>query len=79
VSEGAVHHSFTVSPETFEQACKVFYQQKVNVSGLVYRAQGYFAGRELYFFDPSWNRLELRDSTWVKEMPEPPYEEIAGA
>ena len=39
VGEGAVHHSFTVSPETFEQACKVFYQQKVNVSGLVYRAR----------------------------------------
>ena len=77
--EDTVHHSFTVSSETFEQACKVFHEQKVNVSGLVYRAQGYFTGRELYFFDPSWNRLELRDPTWVKGMPEPPYEEIAQA
>ena len=77
--EGTVHHSFTVSPETFEQACKVFLAQKVNVSSLVYRAQGYFTGRELYFFDPSWNRLELRDPTWVKGMPEPPFEEIAKA
>lgn len=79
VGENLVHHSFTVSPETFEQACKVFHEQKVNVSGLVYRAQGYFTGRELYFFDPSWNRLELRDPTWVKGMPEPPFEEIAKA
>ena len=77
--EQQVHHSFTVSPETFEKACKVFYEQKVNVSGLVYRSQGYFNGRELYFFDPSWNRLELRDPTWVKGMPEPSFEEIAGA
>ena len=24
--EGTVHHSFTVSPETFEKACKVFHE-----------------------------------------------------
>ena len=34
-------------------------------------------GMELYFFDPSWNRLELRGPTWEKGMPEPPFEEIA--
>ena len=38
-----------------------------------------FTGRELYFFDPSGNRLELRDPTWTEGMPEPSFEELAGA
>ena len=71
-----VHHSFTVSPETLSQACKVFHEKKVPIVELVYRAKGYFTGRELYFFDPSGNRLELRDPTWKQGMPEPSYEEI---
>ena len=71
-----VHHSFTVSPETLVQACKVFKEKKVSVLELVYRAKGYFTGRELYFYDPSGNRLELRDPTWKKGMPEPSIEEI---
>ncbi|MCH7606584.1 MAG: VOC family protein [Chloroflexi bacterium] len=71
-----VHHSFTVSPETFEQACKVFHERKIPVADLIYRARGFFTGRELYFFDPSWNRLELRDPTWQEGMPEPTFEEI---
>jgi extradiol dioxygenase family protein len=74
--EERVHHSFTVSPETFVQACKVFQEKKVPIVELHYRAKGYFTGRELFFYDPSGNRLELRDPTWQKGMPEPSFEEI---
>ena len=74
-----VHHSFTVSPESFERACKVFMEEKVPIVGLTYRGKGVFCGRELYFLDPSGNRLELRDPTWVEGMPEPSYEELARA
>ena len=73
-----VHHSFTVTPETFETACRVFRERGVEVDTLVYRARGFFTGRELYFFDPSGNRLELRDPNWVEGMPEPAFEEIGG-
>ena len=75
--EHNVHHSFTVTPETFQQACRIFDEKQIPIDQLVYRAQGFFTGRELYFFDPSGNRLELRDPTWVQGMPEPPFEEIA--
>ena len=71
-----VHHSFTVTPETFEVACREFRARQIQIDQLVYRAQGFFTGRELYFFDASGNRLELRDPTWVAGMPEPPFEEI---
>ncbi len=71
-----VHHSFTVSPQTFVQACKVFDERKVPVIELVYRARGHFTGRELYFFDPTGNRLELRDPIWKQGMPEPSFEDI---
>ena len=74
-----VHHSFTVSPETFEKACKVFKDENVQVVGLTYRARGVFCGREMYFLDPSGNRLELRDPTWVGGMAEPSYEELVNA
>lgn len=77
--ERNVHHSFTVTPETFQRACQIFDEKKIPVDELVYRAQGFFTGRELYFFDPSGNRLELRDPTWVKGMPEPPFEEIVSS
>jgi catechol 2,3-dioxygenase-like lactoylglutathione lyase family enzyme len=70
------HHSFTVSPETFVLACQVFHERNIPIADLVYRAQGFFTGRELYFFDPSGNRLELRDPTWQQGMPEPSFEEI---
>ena len=73
------HHSFTVSPETFDRACKVFKEENVTVVGLTYRARGVFCGREMYFLDPSGNRLELRDPTWVEGRPEPSYEELANA
>ena len=72
-----VHHSFTVRPETLVQACKVFREKNVRVDELIYRAVGVFTGKELYFFDPSGNRLELRDPTWEKGMPEPTIEEMA--
>jgi extradiol dioxygenase family protein len=74
-----VHHSFTVAPETLDRACKVLRDEKVNVDVLIYRGQGFFTGRELYFYDPSGNRLELRDPTWVKGMPEPTMDEIIAA
>jgi catechol 2,3-dioxygenase-like lactoylglutathione lyase family enzyme len=76
VEDQRVHHSFTVSPETFVQACKIFHEKKIPIVELTYRAKGYFTGRELYFLDPSGNRLELRDPTWRAGMPEPPLEEI---
>lgn len=75
--EDRVHHSFTVSPETFVQACKLFSEKKVPIKELYYREKGYFPGRELYFLDPSGNRLELRDPTWSKGMPEPSFDELA--
>jgi catechol 2,3-dioxygenase-like lactoylglutathione lyase family enzyme len=74
-----VHHSFTVSPETLVQACKLFAERKVRIDRLYYRAKGFFTGRELYFFDPSGNRLELRDPTWKEGMPEPTFEELAAS
>ena len=74
--EDRVHHSFTVSPEGFVQACKTLHENGIPIVELEYRAKGYFTGRELYFHDPSGNRLEIRDPTWKKGMPEPPYEEI---
>jgi len=77
--EQNVHHSFTVSPETLVQACKIFKERKVPIDRLYYRAKGYFTGRELYFFDPSGNRLELRDPTWQAGMPELTFDELASS
>ena len=77
--DAGVHHSFTVSPETFELRCKVFHERNVAIDHLTYRARGVFTGRELYLFDPSGNRLELRDPTWTEGMPEPSFAELAGA
>ena len=74
--EQKVHHSFTVSSETLDQAFSEFKEKNVKIAYLTYRAEGVFTGRELYFFDPSGNRLELRDPTWKKGMPEPTLEEI---
>ena len=74
-----VHHSFTVSPQSFEEGCKVLHDRGVPIVELVYREQGFFTGRELYFLDPSGNRLELRDPTWKPGMPKPSHEELAHA
>jgi len=76
VEEPRVHHSFTVSPETLVKACKAFHERKIPGIELVYRGKGFFTGRELYFLDPSGNRLELRDPTWKAGMAEPSFEEI---
>ena len=77
--DGGAHHSFTVSPQTFNEACKVFHAKGIEIDDLTYRGQGFFTGRELYFYDPSGNRLELRDPTWSEGMPEPSFEELARA
>ena len=75
--DSKVHHSFTVSPETLVKACKLFRERNIPIDELVHRAVGVFTGRELYFFDPSGNRLELRDPTWKEGMPEPTVDELA--
>jgi len=77
--DGGAHHSFTVSPETFDLACRIFHEREIRIDHLTYRARGVFTGRELYFFDPSGNRLELRDPTWPEGMPEPSFAELARA
>jgi catechol 2,3-dioxygenase-like lactoylglutathione lyase family enzyme len=75
--DGSLHHSFTVKPEVLDEACKLFGERGVKITQLVYRAHGFFLGRELYFLDPSGNVLELRDPTWQPGMPSPTHEEIA--
>ena len=77
-SHELVHHSFTVTPETLNQACKLFAEREIPIE-LMYRRKGFFTGRELYFNDPSGNRLELRDPTWQDGMPEPSYDEIVAS
>ncbi len=74
--DDGVHYSFNVSPQDLYEACKLFEREKVPVVDLHYREGGHFPGRELYFLDPSGNRLELRDVSWEKGMPEPSFEEI---
>ena len=76
--DAPLHHSFTVEPSSFEEGCRLLLEKGVHVESLVYRERGYFTGRELYFHDPSGNRLELRDATWVPGMPKPPFDEIVG-
>ena len=39
--DAKVHHSFTVTPETFEEACRVFRDRSVPIDGLVYRERGF--------------------------------------
>jgi catechol 2,3-dioxygenase-like lactoylglutathione lyase family enzyme len=74
--DNRLHHSFTVSPEEWEKAARLFHELGVKVEDLVYRETGFFTGRELYFLDPSGNLLEVRDPTWKAGMAKPPYEEI---
>jgi catechol 2,3-dioxygenase-like lactoylglutathione lyase family enzyme len=75
--DNRLHHAFEVSPEVFERACKLFQGQGIRIAQpIVYREQGFFPGRELYFLDPSGNMLELRDPTWKPGMPTPTCEEI---
>ena len=77
--DNRLHHSFTVSPEVFERACRLFRDTGVPIVDLIYREQGFFPGRELYFLDPSGNLLELRDATWKPGMPTPTCAEVAAA
>jgi catechol 2,3-dioxygenase-like lactoylglutathione lyase family enzyme len=79
VEDAPLHHSFTVDPACFEDACRTLVERGVPIDSLVYREKGFFTGRELYFNDPSGNRLELRDATWVAGMPKPSLQKIVGA
>ena len=74
-----VHHSFTVAPADWEDAVRQLDARGVPLTGpIVYRSRGVFTGREVYFLDPSGNRLELRDPTWAPGMPTPTFEELTG-
>jgi catechol 2,3-dioxygenase-like lactoylglutathione lyase family enzyme len=78
--DNRLHHSFEVSPEMFETGCKLFHARGIRIAEpIVYRAHGFFLGREIYFLDPSGNMLELCDPTWKPGMPTPTYEEIVSA
>ena len=76
--DAPLHHSFTVDPACFEDSVRLLHEKGVHIDSLVYRERGFFTGRELYFYDQSGNRLELRDATWQPGMPAPPLEEIIG-
>jgi catechol 2,3-dioxygenase-like lactoylglutathione lyase family enzyme len=73
--DNVVHHSFTLEPAEWERAAKHLADNAITPE-LIYRERGYFPGRELYFADPSGNRLEFRDPTWRPGMPKPGYEEL---
>jgi catechol 2,3-dioxygenase-like lactoylglutathione lyase family enzyme len=77
--DAPLHHSFLVEPSCFEDSCRQLAALGVPIDSLVYRERGFFTGRELYFNDPSGNRLELRDATWQPGMPTPSLDEIIGA
>jgi catechol 2,3-dioxygenase-like lactoylglutathione lyase family enzyme len=77
--DNRLHHAFTVSPEMWEKGCKLFHENGVKVAEIIYRERGHFTGREIYFFDPSGNLLELCDPTWKAGMPKRSYEEIVAA
>ncbi|HEY7065405.1 MAG TPA: VOC family protein [Chloroflexota bacterium] len=76
--DGRTHHSFTMQPDAWVEGVKVLADQGVEILDLMYREQGFFTGRELYFLDPSGNVLELRDPTWKTGMPKPSIDEIVG-
>jgi catechol 2,3-dioxygenase-like lactoylglutathione lyase family enzyme len=73
-----VHHSFTFTPEGWVEAAKHLRSKGVTPDEIIYRERGYFPGREIYFHDPSGNRIEFRDPTWVPGMPKPSFEEMVG-
>ena len=78
LEDAPLHHSFLVEPACFEDSCRLLHEIGVHIDSLVYRERGFFTGRELYFNDPSGNRLELRDATWQPGMPTPGLAEIIG-
>jgi extradiol dioxygenase family protein len=77
--DNRLHHSFTLSPEEWEKAVRLFHARGVKIEELTYREHGFFTGRELYFLDPSGNLLEVRDATWKAGMPTPALADIIGA
>ena len=76
--DNRLHHSFTLSPEEWEKAVRLFHERGVKIEELTYRAHGFFTGRELYFLDPSGNLLEVRDPTWKAGMATPSLADIVG-
>ena len=76
-SEEEVNHSFTVSRETLLKACELSLEHQVPIDQPVHRKQGFFTGRELYFFDPNGSKLERPGPNWSDVMPEPTVEELA--
>jgi catechol 2,3-dioxygenase-like lactoylglutathione lyase family enzyme len=75
--DNRLHHAFTVSPEEWDKAVRLFKEKGVEVEEVFYREKGFFTGREMYFLDPSGNMLEVRDPTWQAGMPTPTFEELA--
>jgi hypothetical protein len=78
VEDANVHHSFTVTPDTLVQACKVFSEKKIPIDRLYYRAKGFFH-RERTLFLRSKRRTALRVARSDMEagMPEQTFEELA--
>jgi catechol 2,3-dioxygenase-like lactoylglutathione lyase family enzyme len=74
--DNRLHHSFTMQPDAWEKGVQVLADHGVEILELMYREQGFFTGRELYFLDPSGNVLEIRDPTWQPGMPKPEVAEI---
>jgi catechol 2,3-dioxygenase-like lactoylglutathione lyase family enzyme len=71
-----LHHSFTANPRQWVEGAKRLQASGAPLKELVYREKGVFVGRELYFEDPSGNRLELRDASWQPGMPAPSLDEV---
>ena len=63
--DAGVHHSFTVSPETFEIRCKVFLERNVAIDHLTYRARGCSPGGNCTSSIPA-------ATGWSCEMPHGP-------
>ncbi len=76
--DAPMHHAFTIAPASFEDSCRLLFEEGIYLDRVEYRDRGFFKGRELYFNDPSGNRIELRDETWEPGMPTPSLEEIIG-
>jgi len=76
--DNRLHHSFTLSPEEWEKAVRLFHERGVQIEEPTYREHGFFTGRELYFLDPSGNLLEVRDPTWKAGMATPALTDIVG-
>jgi len=76
--DNRLHHSFTMAREDWEEGVRQLAAADVQMLDLMYREQGFFTGRELYFLDPSGNVLEIRDPTWQPGMAKPSIDDIVG-